>query len=107
MNLCLFYFLLQNELDQINIRSLNENIEQMTTEMHKYKLENEEFKLENSKLLADVAAKKENLQLLQFKMLQIQEKCQVSRFKLLAERANDIKNVYLTEFRSYKRKTRR
>ena len=70
LNLCLYVFFvviisLKTEIDEINMKRLEDEIVRCN-----------EIKVENAKLLADIAAKKENLQLLQFKLIQIQEKCQ-------------------------------
>lgn len=64
--------------NDINFKGLNETINKLNNEICKYKTENDEIKIENTKLLTDVSSKKESIQLLQFKMLQIQEKSQVS-----------------------------
>ncbi len=47
----------------------------MGVDLQRFRVEANELKLENSKLIIDLGTKKENLQLLQFKLLQIQEKC--------------------------------
>lgn len=80
------------------MKNLSDEIEQMGVDVQRYRHEANEFKTENSRLLVDVAAKKENLQLLQFKLIQIQEKCQsleTTNEKLEDEKAQLFEQLHL------------
>jgi hypothetical protein len=48
----------------------------MGVDLQRFRVEANELEVENSKLIVVLGTKKENLQLLQFKLIQIQEKCQ-------------------------------